>query len=332
MRDSPPQGKVEPRGARGPFTPTFMKRFNHLAIAVAALAAPLLIVLSAKADLAQLNDGAPVVRIQSNGGRILVRPGEPDGVVRIPGNAPGVQMNRFDVPAQASVCVPRPQALMPRRGVRPGAPPQQQPACVPHNFNLRPGPHGVAINNPGSDIEVGVPNRTELMYIQGGASPVTMERTRGPYYIQGRGDVALHGVAGAGTVLTLGNIDARNPAGNLVAGTLNGHITLFSNAALDRATLVARETGDIDWTIEGVGGGPYQVHLGSGAAHIFVGPGVGANIVAQSDLGIVTNLLDPSTTDIGSSRPHAVAMSVNGGGPQIIITSQAGNVTIAPLQ
>ncbi|MBV8082023.1 MAG: hypothetical protein JO293_07445 [Candidatus Eremiobacteraeota bacterium] len=308
-----------------------MKRFNHLAIAVAALAAPLLIVLSAKADLAQLNDGAPVVRIQSNGGRILVHPGEPDGVVRIPGNAPGVQMNRFDVPAQASVCVPRPQALMPRRGGRPGlAPPPPQPACVPHNFNLRPGPHGVAINNPGSDIEVGVPNRTELMYIQGGTSPVTMERTRGPFFITGQNDVILHGVAGAGTVLTLGNIDARNPQGNLTAGTLNGHITLVSNAALDKATLVDRDTGDIDWTIEGVGGGPYRVQSGSGTARLYVRPGVGANITATSLGGTVNNLLDPSIAEVGVSRPHAVSMTVNGGGAQITVNSESGNIVIAP--
>lgn len=328
MRGSPPRDTVGGEGARGP-SMTFMKRFNHLAIALAALAAPLLIVLSAKADLAQLNDGAPVMRIESTGGRILVHPGEPDGMVRIPGNPPGVQMNRFDVPAQASVCVPRPQAMMPRRGGRPGLAPQQA-GCVPHTFNLRPGPHGVSINNPGSDIEVGVPNRVELMYIKAGASPVTMERTRGPFFITGQSDVALHGVAGAGTVLTLGNIDARNPAGNLTAGTLNGHIMLVSNAALDKATLVARDAGDIDWTIEGVGGGPYRLQLGSGTAHVYVRPGVGVNINATSVGGVVSNSLDPSVAEVGFAGLHAATLTVGGGGAQITVYSQSGNIIVAP--
>jgi hypothetical protein len=325
-------GKVKDEGRRSPFTHAFMKRLNLIAIALAVLAAPLVIVLSAKADLAQLNDGAPVTVIKSSGGRIYVHPGEPDGVVRIPGNPAGVQMNRFNVDPQtmSTLCFPRPQAFAVRRGIRGGgAAAGNAGGCTPHKLPLREGPHGVTINNPGSDIEVGVPNRVELMYIQGGASPVTIERTRGPFFITGQGDVTLRDVVGQGAVLTQGNIDARNPQGVFTGGSVNGRIALTSGAPLDRAQLYAR-FGEIDWTIEGLGNGPYRVQTDSATARIFVRPGVGANIDATSDGGTVTNQLPPSAADVGFAGAHAVSLTVNGGGPQITIHSKSGNIIIAP--
>ncbi|MBV8366503.1 MAG: hypothetical protein JO194_08365 [Candidatus Eremiobacteraeota bacterium] len=311
-----------------------MKRFNLIAIALAALAAPLVIVLSAKADLAQLNDGAPVINIKSTGGRIYVHPGEPDGMVRIPGNPNGVQMNRFNVDPQtmSTFCFPRPQALVgTRRGFRPAGTPANTSAagCTQHKLPLREGPHGVAINNPGSDVEVGVPNRFELMHIEAGASPVVIERTRGPFFITGQNDVTLRNVSGQGAVLTEGNIDARNMAGSFVGGSANGRLALVSNAALDRSQLYAR-FGEIDWTIEGLGGGPYRVQTDAAGARIFIRPGVGANIDATSDGGTVTNSLDPATTSVGFAGPHAVSMTVNGGGAQVTIHSKSGNIIIAP--
>jgi len=329
MRCAPPHGKVKGGGARGFFSPTTMKRINFTAIALGALAAPLFIVLSAKADLGQLNDGAPVTVIKSTGGRITIHSGEPDGMVRVPGNAPGVQMNRFNVNPQTmgTFCVPRPALFNPRHGTRPLG--QQSGGCTPRALPLREGPHGVSITNPGSDLEVGVPNRVELMYVQAGASPVLMERTRGPYIIIGENDVALHSVAGMGWVQTQGNVEVRNPQGNMGVATGAGRITVWSGPQLERAQFFS-QSGDIEWTIAGVGGGPYRIVLGSGSARIYVRPGVGANIDATSDAGTVVNMLDPSVAAVSLSRQHALSMTVGGGGAQIIIYSREGNITIAP--
>ncbi|HEV2908681.1 MAG TPA: hypothetical protein VGX02_05345 [Candidatus Eremiobacteraceae bacterium] len=321
-----------------------MKRINFLAIALGVLAAPLAVVLSAKADLAQLNDGAPLTVINSTGGRITVHPGESNGMVRVPNNAPGVQMSRFNVTqSMGTFCVPRPQEFFGQRpqtisgkprGFRPPPPnpnpnPNANQNCRLTRLPLREGPHGVAINNPGTDLEVSVPSQMELMYIKANASPVLMERTRGPYIIIGQNDVALHGVAGQGYVQTAGNVDARNPAGVLTVATSVGRIVLQSGPALERVQLFSLQ-GDIEWTIAGVGGGPYRVNLGSGAARLYVRPGIGANIDATSIGGSVVNLLDPSVANVGFSGPHAVAMTVGGGGAQIIVHSQNGSITIAP--
>jgi len=308
---------------------TAMKRINLLAVALAAAAAPLVLVLSAKADLAQMNDGAPFVIIKSNGGQITVRPGEPEGVVRVPGNAPGVQMNRFMVNREqyGKFTVPGFRGGRPGPFGRPGfiIPPRQV------SLPLREGPHGVSIQNPGGDLPVSVPNRVEAMVINAGASPVLMEQTRGPYGIVGQNDVTLHGVSGQGFVRTSGNIDVRNPAGRIrIDQVAAGRITLQSGPALDWAQINSLN-GDVDWVFNGGGGGPYRITTGSGAVRIFVRPGVGASIEAFSSDGTVTSTVDPSMVNVTAAQPHSLSLTVGGGGPQIIVVSTSGNITISSL-
>jgi len=328
MRCGTPDGKVKGGGTRF-FSSTIMRRINFAAIALGALAAPLFIVLSAKADLAQLNDGGPVTVIKSTGGKITIHSGEPDGLVRVPGNTPGVQMNRFNVNPQTmgTFCVPRPQAFNPRHGSRTFE--QQSGGCTPRALPLREGPHGVSITNPGSDLEVGVPNRMELMYVQAGASPVLMERTRGPYIIIGENDVTLRSVAGMGWVQTQGNVEVRNPQGNIGVVTGAGRIAIWSGPQLERAQFFS-QSGDIEWTVSGVSTGPYRVNLGSGSARIHVCGGFGASIVATSLGGTVVNMLDPSVANVSFSGPHGLSETVGGGGAQVIVNSREGNITIAP--
>ena len=336
-------------GPASPLAASFMKRVNLLAAVLASAAAPLFIVLSAKADLAQLNDGAPLLLIKSNGGQITVRPGEPDGLVRVPGNAPGVRMDRFNVdrnafgnvnlpafhctggqrsvpPAMTRGKVPHPQAnVAPAR-------PCGGPVRIPLLNNLREGPHGVAITNPGGDLSVGVPNRFEAMLVNAGASPVLMERTRGPFIIVGDNDIALHGVSGRGWVRsTRGMVDIRNPVGALRIETESGPITLETGPGLNAAQ-VSSMSGDITWTLEGTGSGPYRVQAGTGTVRILVTHGVAANIDAVSDNGVVVNNLDPSVANVLLSRPHAVSLTVGGGGAQLTVHSTNGTVVIAPAQ
>jgi hypothetical protein len=342
MRRSSPDGKVKGEGARRFVTSSVMKRLNHYAIALGALAAPLVLVLSAKADLAQMNDGAPVMVITSSGGRISVHPGEPDGVVRIPGNPPGVQMSRFNVNPQtmSSYILPKPsgEALCRRQGPHGrqyfvpcgagGAQPRVTPVQV-RIPNLREGPHGVNITNPGGDLEVGVPTRMEMMLIKAGASPVSLDRTRGPYAVFGQNDVTMRSVSGNGWVVTQGNVDARDLSGFPHIISSMGRISVQSGPAMDRAIFYSRD-GSVEWTINGVGGGPYRVELGTASARIYVRPGIGMNIDATSDSGVVVNSLDPSTISVGFAGQHAVSMTVGGGGPQITVHSQSGNVAILP--
>ena len=342
MRALPREGTVKLIGPQGSLAASIMKRVNLLAVALAIAAAPMCIVLSAKADLAQLNDGAPLLIIKSNGGQINVHPGEPDGIVRVPGNPQGVRMERFNVDRNAfgNVTLPPLQCapgmrseprggLNPRRGFNVGRP-CGGPVHVPLPNNLREGPHGVSITNPGSDISVGVPNRFEAMLVNAGASPVVMERTRGPFIIVGDNDVTLRGVAGRGWVRTTrGNVDIRNPMGALRIETESGPITLQTGPALEAAQ-VSSMNGDITWTLNGTGTGPYRVNAGYGTVRILLRPGVAANIDAVSDNGIVVNNLDPSVANVLLSRPHAVSLTVGGGGAQLTVHSTNGTVIIAP--
>ncbi len=328
MRWVPLRGTVRVDGrARGPST--IMKRINLLALALAAAAAPLCIVLSAKADLAQQTGGPPVVTIRSQGGQITVRSGEPDGIVRVPGNAPGVQMSHFNVSAQEIRMVfpgERGQAGGNRGGRRPYSFPAR-PFNVP---NLNEGPHGVAIVNPGNDLTVGVPNKTEAMFINAGPSPVTMEQTHGPFVIFGQGDIALHGVQGRGWVRTpAGNMDIRDPSGALRLETATGRIAMQSGAALDRAEIYS-QNGDVEWTINGAGSGPYRIIAGSGIVRLFVRPGIGVNIDASSDTGTVVNNLGPGIADVSLARPHALSLTMGGGGAEITVHSVGATVIIAP--
>ena len=312
-----------------------MKHFNFLAWLIAAGAAPLFLVLSAKADLAQMNDGAPFVIIRSNGGQITVRPTEPDGIVRVPGNAPGVQMNRFMVSRDnvGKFTIPGFRGTCARPGLRGGRP---GPCFIPPRQinlpNLREGPHGVSIDNPGGDLPVSVPQRFEAMFIQAGNSPVLMEQTHGRYGIVGQNDISLHDVAGLGWVRTSGNIDVRNPQGGIQIDQLaGGKVVLQSGAAL-AGTIINSINGDVEWTINGLGNGPYRIISGSGLVRILVRPGVGANITAQSDTGQVVSYVDPAMANILLARPHALSLVVGGGGPQITVMSASGNVVIATAQ
>lgn len=336
MRRDRPRSKVKAKGTRGSFGSVVMKRKNFFAVALAAAAAPLFIVLSAKADLAQLNDGAPFVVIKSTGGQgqITVRPSEPNGLVRIPGSAPGVRMERFNVNSTERIDWPKIGgggqcgAAGFRGRFRPcigGA------VHLPLN-NLPEGPHGVFVTNPGGDLPIGVPNRFQAMVISAGTSPVLMEQTRGPFFIDGESDITLHGVAGRGLVrTTTGTVSIRNPGGGIRIETASGRILMQSGPALDQAQIGSQQ-GDIEWTINGVGQGPYRVFAGSGIVKLLVRPGIALNIDAVSTGGTVINDLDPAMATVIFARPHAVSLAVGGGGAQITVQSQSGTVIIAPAQ
>jgi hypothetical protein len=136
-------------------------------------------------------------------------------------------------------------------------------------------------------------------------------------------------VAGMGWVQTQGNVEVRNPQGNMGVVTGAGRISVWSGTQLERAQFFS-QSGDIEWTISGVSTGPYRVQLGSGSARIHVCPGVAASLAATSTGGTVVNMLDPTVANVGFSGPHAVSMTVGGGGAQIIVNSREGNITIAP--
>ena len=332
---------VEPPGSLAANT---MNRLNRLAAVLSIAAASLGVALPASADLSQLNDGAPLLLIKSNGGLLSVRPGEPDGIVRIPGNPQGVRMDRFNVNVHSSgswILPPLHCAGSMRHAsthghgsraglAEPSGRPCGGPVRIPLPSSFREGPHGVAITNPGGDLSVGVPTRFEAMVVNAGASPVVVERTRGPFIISGDNDVTLRGVTGRGWVRsTRGAVDVRGQAGSMRIDTDSGPITLQTGAAFGAAQ-VSSTSGDITWTLNSAGAGPYRVSAGSGTVRILVRPGVSANIDAVSENGFVINNLPSAAATVLLSRPHAVSLTVGGGGAQMTVQSVDGIVLIAP--
>ena len=343
MRARPSERKVKATRPLGSPCATTMNRLN-LITAVLAIAASVAVALPASADLSQLNDGAPLLLIKSNGGQLSVRPGEPDGMVRIPGNPQGVRMDRFNVNANTSSSWVLPplrcagtmgggQAYARSSRAAFNAPngrPCGGPVRIPLPRGFREGPHGVAITNPGGDLSVGVPTRFEAMVVNAGSSPVVVERTRGPFIISGDNDVTLRGVTGRGWVRsTRGAVEIRGPAGSMSIDTDSGPITLRTGPAF-AAAQVSSTSGDITWTLNGTGTGPYRVSAGGGTVRIFVRPGVSANIDAESENGFVINNLAPAAANVLLSRPHAVSLTVGGGGAQMTVHSVDGIVLIAP--
>jgi hypothetical protein len=332
MRGRPDARKVRVTEPPGSLAASLMKRVNFFAVALACAAAPLCIVLSAKADLAQLNDGAPLLFIKSSGGQITVRPTEANGMVRIPGNPSGVRMDRFNVDRNmgSNIVLPAFPGQCGGGGLlRRKRPCIGGPVRLPLN-NLREGPHGVAITNPGGDLSVGVPQRFDAMFVNAGASPVLLEQTRGPFIIVGDNDVTLRGVGPRGWVRTTrGTVDVRNPAGALRVDTQSGSITMQTGPALEAAQ-VSSVTGDITWTLNGTGTGPYRVMAGSGVVRVLLRPGIAANVDVVSENGSVVNNMDPSVANVLLSRPHAVSLTVGGGGAQLTVHSMSGTVIISP--
>jgi hypothetical protein len=57
---------------------------------------------------------------------------------------------------------------------------------------------------------------------------------------------------------------------------------------------------------------------------------MGAYVDAQSDTGTVVNYFDPAAAQVRFASPHALSLSLAGGGPEITIYSKSGGVIVSP--
>jgi len=296
--------------------------------AVAALAAvPVLWVVPGRADQSAAGGGPPVVTIRSTSGALTISGGETS--VRIRSGAPNATFGRFVVNSNnRRVQLPRTGAMRRTfaglRSLRLPARRFELPAALE-------GRQGVAIGNPGGDMNVGVPQRVGALFVNAGGSDVELSNIRGPYVIQSTGGaVRLHNVFGRGLIRTLnGDIDLTGVGGNVRVETAAGNVSAHPSMA--ERVEITTGTGAIDWTFGRLGSGVYRFASASGLIRIEVRPGAGAFIDAQSDTGTVTNGLDPLFGQVRFSTPHAVSLQIGAGGPEITAYSKNGSVILVPV-
>ena len=325
---------LEPGGSRtleGTMTRHAMTRARAMPpilCAWAALASLCFAVTPARGDQMTLAGDLPVVSIKSSGGTVTINGGDPG--VRVHPTTQNVSFNRFIVNG-ASPAIRIPQAT---RRTRTFAgwqtlrlPPRRW--TIPAQLQGR---QGFAIGNPGGDMNVFVPRRVGALFVNAGASNVVLNDVRGPYVIQtAGGTVRLHNVAGRGFIRTLsGDIDLTGVGGNVRVETATGNVVAFPSAA-DRAEIVTGR-GDITWVFGRMGRGVYRFQSNGGLIKVSMSPQMGAFVDAQSDTGTVSNFFDPSAALVRFVTPHAVSLSVAGGGPEITLYSKTGGVIIGPIQ
>jgi Putative adhesin len=281
----------------------------------------------ALADDAQGN-GAPVLMIHSTGGTIHLYSVGGGGVHVQPGAAgQRIGITRF-TPGQFAQGPMLPAQQVCRgfgRRVRCFRLPARQFSVPPALYNSQ----GFHVENPGGDMSIGVPQHVGAVFINAEQGNVEVEKLRGPFIIQAsNGDVHLKNVFGRGLIRTTsGNITLQGVGGDVHLVTGGGAITVFGSSATKAD--VQSQSGPITWRFAKVGNGPYKFASEQGAIHLQFLPGVAAQVDAQSDNGNVYNML-PGVNPVAAQQ-HALSVPINGGGPEITVTSTSGDITIEQL-
>lgn len=256
---------------------------------------------------------APVIVIHSTSGLVTVTRGD-DGYVRVVGGSnPTATTFRIGAGGQGTM-IPRGMGLPPRRLTLPG---------------VREGTIGVRIDNPGGDMTVYVPQRDAAILVKLDDGDAALSQFRGPYVVvTNGGSVDLRQLAGFGHVRTSsGRVTMTRVAGNLHVETTTGSV--MGTAMLAERAEVKTEGGDIDWTFEGLSSGPYRFTSSTGNVRVALAGTQAANIDAQSTRGSVVSRF-ARTANVRFRSPHAMSMSLAGGGPEITAASGSGIVTVGP--
>jgi hypothetical protein len=299
----------------------------------------LALVLLPSSRLAARADGTapPVLIIHSNGGTVHLYSAGGGGVDVRPGlSGQRIGVTRF-VPGQfgRGPMLPGQQVCRPAgRRVRCFRLPARQFAVsFPPALANSPGFH---VENPGGDMSVALPQRVGAVFIDAQQGNVVVEKLRGPFVIQApNGDVRLKNVYGRGLIrTTAGNITLSGVGGDIHLATLGGAIVVLGSFA-GKAN-VQSQSGPITWRFAKLGSGPYTFASEQGPIRLQFLPGVAAQVDAQSDNGNVYNML-PGANGAAAGQ-HALSVPINGGGPEITVTSSSGDITIeqvapgAPLE
>ena len=255
---------------------------------------------------------APVVVVRSTSGLVSVVRGDA-GVVRVLGSSATATTFQMRSDNQGMM-LPRGMGLPARRFTLPG---------------VREGTMGVRIENSGGDITIAVPQRVAAVLVRLDDGDAVLSDFRGPYVVvANRGSIDLRSLAGFGHVRTSsGRVTMTRVGGNLHVETAMGSV-MGSEMLTERAE-VKSQGGDIDWNFARVGGGPFRFSSGAGNVRVALNGEQAANIDAQSTQGSVINRFS-RTAAVRFRSPHAMSMSLRGGGPEITAASRSGIVEVGP--
>ena len=140
-------------------------------------------------------------------------------------------------------------------------------------------------------------------------------------------------VGGRGLIrTTTGNVTLGGVGGDLHVQTVSGAVTVYGSAA--NSVDVQTDDGPIYYRFARCGNGVYRFHSNGVTIRLGFRPEAAAQVDAQSDTGTVQNLF-PATPGVGSasvtqSSAHALSMAINGGGPEITVTTTNGDISIEP--
>jgi hypothetical protein len=254
---------------------------------------------------------SPVVVIHSTSGLVTVTRGDV-GSVRVTGNATATTFQMTS--DNQGVMLPRGMGLPPRRLTLPG---------------VREGTLGVRVENAGGDVTVYVPPRVAAVLVKADDGDAALSDFRGPYVvIANRGSVDLRSLFGFGHVrTTAGRVTMTHVGGNLHVDTAFGSVV--GNGMLTERAEIKTQGGDIDWNFARLSGGPYRFTSGAGNVRVALSGNQAANIDAQSTQGTVVNRF-ARTANVRFRSPHAMSLSLRGGGPEITAASSSGTVDVGP--
>lgn len=289
----------------------------------AGIAAPV------RADDVIPSNPTPVVTIHSAGGRITVNGSAAAAGLQLQPGLASVRLSHFalDPTTRSRIMLPAAQTrLFGPHGWRMFRLPPRQ-FFVPH---MNENNDGIALDNPGADVNLTVPRRVGVLFINADGGDVMLNRVRGPYVITGNpASVRLHNVAGHGFIRTTsGNIELVGIGGDVHIQTATGRI-IARGIAVEAADVVS-QSGSIDWRFARLGAGAYRFRSGDAPIRLSFRPGVAALVDFQSDRGSVQNNFDAGTAQARFVSARAMSIAINGGGPEVSAASASGDVTVTP--
>ncbi len=314
-----------------------MHKTLSAAVLLAAMLAPLSGALprAALADDVVATQTPPVLTVHSTGGTITITSSD-DAAVRVTSGpaAQQIRVNRFDPSQMGTARIMLPERFV-RRPYGHGYRVYRLPA---RQFNVpmgRFGSEGVNVENPGGDMSIAIPKHVGAVFINADAGNVAIEKMRGPFIISATGgEVRMTDVVGRGLVrTTTGDVTLGGVGGDMHVQTASGTVTVYGSSA--NSVDVQTDNGPITWRFARCGTGVYRFHSNGGSIRLGFRAGAAAQVDAQSDTGTVQTLFPGSpgtgTAVVNQSSQHALSMAVNGGGPEITVTTTSGDITLEPV-
>ncbi|MBV8263401.1 MAG: DUF4097 family beta strand repeat protein [Candidatus Eremiobacteraeota bacterium] len=312
------------------------KKFTATFLLALLLAAPLGLLGqgTALADDVVPTQSPPVLTVHSTGGTITLIGSDEPGVRVISNPNMRPRVNRFDPSQMGDTRIMLPEQFVRRpygHGYRVYRLPARQFTVPMARF----GSEGVNVENPGGDLSIAVPRHAGAVFINAEAGNVEIQKMHAPFIISATtGDVHMVNVGGRGLIrTTTGAVTLGGVSGDLHVQTASGAVTVYGSTA--NSVDVQSDNGPIYFRFARCGNGVYRFRSKEGTIRLGFRAGASAQVDAQSDTGNVQNLFPgtpgASSAVVSQTSAHAVSMAVNGGGPEITVTTTSGDITLEPV-